>query len=133
MENDSISYPDKFVISDEVFEDFKNYARSQGFDYRTETEIMLDRLMQSADREDYKDALNNSLDTLALILSEEKKKDIDKNKKEIEEMLKLEIITRYYYQSGRLQSSLINDPEIEEAIRVLTDKGIYSSILSGIY
>ncbi|MBT3174082.1 MAG: S41 family peptidase [Lentimicrobiaceae bacterium] len=133
LENDSISYPDKFVISDEVFEDFKNYARSQGFDYRTETEIMLDRLMQSADREDYKDALNNSLDTLALILSEEKKKDIDKNKKEIEEMLKLEIITRYYYQSGRLQSSLINDPEIEEAIRVLTNKDVYSAILSGTY
>ena len=94
---------------------------------------MLDRLTQSADREDYRDALNNTLDTLTIILSEEKKKDIDKNKKEIEEMLKLEIITRYYYQSGRLQSSLINDPEIEEAIRVLTDKGIYSSILSGIY
>lgn len=89
--------------------------------------------MQSADREDYKDALNNSLDTLALILSEEKKKDIDKNKKEIEEMLKLEIITRYYYQSGRLQSSLINDPEIEEAIRVLTNKDVYSAILSGTY
>ena len=133
LENDSISSPDTFLISDEVFEDFKNYAKSQGFDYRTETEIMLDRLTQSADREDYRDALNNTLDTLTIILSEEKKKDIDKNKKEIEEMLKLEIITRYYYQSGRLQSSLINDPEIEEAIRVLTDKGIYSSILSGIY
>lgn len=131
LENDSIELPNEFSISDSVFDDFKKYVEKQDFDYKTETEILLERLGQSAEREDYKDALNELLDTLAKEIVIEKKKDIDKNRFEIEEMLKMEIVSRYYYQKGKLETTLVNDPEIAEAIKVINDNELYSSILDG--
>lgn len=133
LANDSISSPREFVISDSVFSDFKGFVEKQGFDYKTETEMLLDRLVKSADREDYKTALDTLLTSLSEEIVVEKKKDLDKNRTEIEEMLKMEIITRYYYQKGKMESSLINDPEIKEALNIIENKQTYSSILDGTY
>ncbi len=133
LKNDSIASPKEFIITDSVFNDFKKYVEDQDFDYKTETEILLERLTESADREDYKTALELTLNELKEEISEEKKKDIDKNRSEIEEMLKIEIITRYYYQKGKIESSLVNDKEVKEAIRIIGDNSLYSSILDGTY
>ncbi len=48
-------------------------------------------------------------------------------------MLKMEIIARYFYQKGKIEASLINDPEIKEAIKIISDGSLYSSILDGSY
>ena len=133
LKNDSIASPREFKITDSVFDDFKKYVEDQDFDYKTETEILLERLTESADREDYKDALELSIKELKEEIVEEKKKDIDKNRSEIEEMLKIEIITRYYYQKGKIESSLVSDPEVKEAINIIGDSSLYSSILDGTY
>lgn len=133
LKNDSIVPPKEFVISDTVFADFKKYVEDNGFDYETETEILLNRLKESSDREDYKDALEKTLELLNDEIITEKKKDIDKNRSEIEEMLKIEIITRYYYQRGKIEASLVNDPEIKEAIKIISNDSLYSSILDGSY
>ncbi len=133
LKNDSIASPKEFIITDSVFNDFKKYVEDQDFDYKTETEILLERLTESADREDYKTALELTLNELKEEISEEKKKDIDKNRSEIEEMLKIEIITRYYYQKGKIESSLVNDQEVKEAIKIIGDNSLYSSILDGTY
>jgi len=133
LENDSIASPKEFIILDSVFNDFKNYVEEKGFDYTTETEVLLERLNESADREDYKSALEAILNDMKEEIAQEKKKDLDKNRSEIEEMLKIEIITRYYYQKGKMESSLVNDPEITEAVSIINDKSLYSSILDGTY
>ncbi len=133
LKNDSIASPKEFIITDSVFNDFKKYVEDQDFDYKTETENLLERLTESADREDYKTALELTLNELKEEISAEKKKDIDKNRSEIEEMLKIEIITRYYYQKGKIESSLVNDQEVKEAIKIIGDNSLYSSILDGTY
>ena len=102
-------------------------------DYKTETEILLERLVESAEREDYRNAIQTTLDEMKEKISVEKKKDIEKNRSEIEEMLKVEIVTRYYYQKGKIESSLVNDPDILEALKVIGDNALYSSILDGSY
>ncbi len=130
LKNDSILSPKEFVITDSVFADFKQYVEDHGFDYETETEILLERLRESSKREDYKNALEATFDLLNDEIAVEKKKDIDKNRSEIEEMLKIEIITRYYYQKGKVESSLVNDPEVKEAIKILSNSSMYSSILN---
>ena len=50
-------------------------------------------------------------------------------KKDIEELLRLEIVGRYYYQVGRIIASLENDEDLEEAFKILLDKNRYQSIL----
>ena len=48
---------------------------------------------------------------------------------EISEMLKSEILVRYYYAAGRLEGSLTTDPDVKKAIEVLHDRAKYNSLL----
>ncbi len=131
LENDTILSPREFVITDSVYHDFKKYVEKQDFNYKTETEILLENLEKSAGREDYKSVIEDLLKDVKKEIVKEKKKDIDKNRLEIEEMLKVEIVSRYYYQKGKIESSLVNDPEIAEAVKLINDKELYDSILDG--
>jgi carboxyl-terminal processing protease len=131
--HDSISKAEDFTIDDEIYNDFKGSVEEQGFDYETETEALLDRMLKSAEREHYLDAINAEMEQLKESIKLEKKKDIDKFRSEIEEMLRIEIISRYYYQKGKIIASLQTDKEVEKAIDVLNDKELYNSILKGTY
>ncbi len=132
-EHPEINAPDSFLISNEIYNDFKEYITKQDFDYLTETEVLIERIRKSAERENYLESTKQQLDNLEETIKEEKKTDIDKFRLEIEEMLRIEIITRYYYQKGKLIATLKNDNEIDEAIRILTEVDTYKSILEGTY
>ncbi len=130
--HDSISGPGSFTISDSLFDAFKNFVGDK-FDYKTETEAVIKRLKESAEREGYSSAIDSTLQLLNKELKQEKKKDLDKNKEEIKQLLRIEIVTRYYYQKGKVQSSLIDDPEIAKAIDVINNPTEYQSILNGTF
>lgn len=131
LQHKSIAPPMQFRISDSTFNQFKKFVLNKGFSYKTETGALIKQLQQSAKRENYFKALKPVLDSLAKDLKEEKKQDIDKHKKQIDEMLRVEIATRYYYQRGKTASALINDNEVSKAVTILNNKNLYESILSG--
>ena len=66
-------------------------------------------------------------------LSPDKHGDLDKFKDEITLLLENEIVSRYYYQDGRIAQSLSSDPEIQGAINIIQDKTKYKDILAGNY
>lgn len=133
LANDSIQPIDDFQVSDSLFDAFKTYVSAQEFDYHTQTEALLGQMESSAERESYKDAIGEQLESLKELIKEEKKKDIDKHRMEIEEMIRVEIVTRYYHQQGKLQAALKNDLEVKEALRIINDSELYKSILKGTY
>ncbi|MDP2722350.1 MAG: S41 family peptidase [Bacteroidales bacterium] len=133
LEHDSIPPVDEFQVSDSLFGEFKAFVTSQAFDYHTETEALLAQMESSATRESYLPAINDQLTSLKELIREEKKKDIDKHRSEIEEMIRVEIITRYYYQKGKIEAALENDPAIKDAVDILDNKAVYDSILNGTY
>ena len=57
-------------------------------------------------------------------------KNLEANRKDIEEMLSLEILKRYYFQKGQVQYSLRNDKDLRIAIELLKDTEKYNKILS---
>jgi carboxyl-terminal processing protease len=61
----------------------------------------------------------------------DKQEDLITYKEEISEILKSEIVSRYYFQKGRVISSLKTDPEILRAIEVLEGNDTYLAILDG--
>ena len=64
----------------------------------------------------------------------DKANDLQKNRKDIEELLVSEIVGRYYYQKGRIVSALQNDPDLDRAFEILLNtngKDEYHTILSG--
>jgi len=94
---------------------------------------VLENLKKSSEREDYYSVIAEQITTMDDEIKLEKKNDIDKYKDEIEELLMLEIVSRYYYQHGKIVISLKNDPDADEAIKVLTNIPLYDSILNGTY
>jgi len=38
----------------------------------------------------------------------------------------------YFYQKGKIEAALKNDPAVDEAITILKDNSTYTAILSGI-
>ena len=131
-QHDSIPDPGVFMISDSLFDAFKNFV-GDTLNYKTETEEVIKQLKESANREDYLQSIDSTIQKLTDEVKNEKKKDIDKNKKEIKQLLRLEIVTRYYYQKGKVQSALLDDPEVAKAIEVINNSNLYNSILKGTY
>jgi carboxyl-terminal processing protease len=66
-------------------------------------------------------------------MQNDKKSDLTKFKSQICELLKQEIVSRYYYQKGKIIASLKTDKDIASAIHAITDQELYKSVLSGTY
>jgi carboxyl-terminal processing protease len=61
-----------------------------------------------------------------------KKEDLIKYKPEIKQFLEEEIASRYYFQNGRLEASLKEDVELEEAVNILNNKERYDKLITTI-
>jgi carboxyl-terminal processing protease len=130
-EHNSIESPQTFSIDDHTYELFVDFVKNEKFTYTTESERIIQKLKEIAESESYLDAVRPELDLLEKEFAENKQKDILKYRSEIEEMLKVEIVTRYFYQKGKIISALQNDPELKKAFEVLLDQKQYKSILAG--
>lgn len=125
----SISEPVKFEISDSIYSDFNKFLEGKDFDYTTKTEESLKALIAMAKREKYYSQAVNQIDSLKSSFAHDKNKDLQTFKNEISELLKEEIITRYFYQKGRIEVSLIDDPEVIKASEILNHLNEYQKTL----
>jgi len=124
---DSIS--DEFICSDLVYNDFVTFLSDKEYSYKTETEKTLEKLKKKAEEEEYFSALSAEYDALAEKMQSNKNDDLQKSKDDIKEILSGEILSRYYYQIGRIKAGLNFDVEVEKAIEILQDKEKYYEIL----
>ena len=56
--------------------------------------------------------------------------DLARHKKEIKKIIENEIISRFFFQKGRVEASLKNDPYIIKAKNILSDSLKYNKILN---
>ncbi len=133
LDHPTIAEPADFKIDDITYGNFKLYVAGQDFDYLTETENLIERIRNSAEREGYLASVDPIIDSLEMGVRKDKLNDIENHRSEIEELIKFEIVSRYYYQKGKVIATLENDNDIERAIDILTDKALYQSILNGTY
>jgi len=126
--HDSISRD--FIFSETDFADFKAYLVDKEYSYKTETEQAIEELKKDAQEEEYFFALSEEYDALYARMKENKKDDLEKNKDDIKKILTGEILSRYYYQKGRIRAGLNFDAEVKRAIEVLEDKEAYSQVLT---
>ncbi len=120
-----------FVLSDQDFEDFKAFISTKDYDYVTSTEKALEEFRKKAEEEKYFDGVKSQYETLKQNFTHDKRADIEKNKKQIRELLEEEISRRYYFQKARYESAFKTDEDIQEGLKVLADKSRYSGILKG--
>ncbi len=125
----SIESAKDFKITDIIYDDFIKYLSDKEYDYTTKSEKNLQDLKAIAEKENYFDAIKTEYQALKDKLIHDKNADLIKNKDEIKLLLKDEITSRYYYQKGRIESSLVDDKEIVKAIDVMSDQTLYNKKL----
>jgi carboxyl-terminal processing protease len=133
MEHPEIPSPEEFRITDDIYDDFVAFLSNKEYDYTTACEDKLAELKNSATAEGSFDAIEEQFLLLQKAMEHNKEEDLVTHKAEISQLLKMEIVSRYYYQEGKIRASLDSDPEIERAIGILQDPAIYNSILDGSY
>ena len=129
--NENILSAEKFEFTDDNFTEFKDFLYDKEYEYTTETEDAIEELKEIAEDELYFKNISDEYNTLVAKLETNKKDDLNKFKDEIKELLTSEIVSRYYYQKGRIVANLQFDNEVKEAIKVLRNSNLYNSILAG--
>ena len=119
-----------FQLTDDDFNTFVNYLDGKDYDYITDTERRLEQLKKTAEDEEYLEGLQETIDMLENKMAHDKKQDLYKYKDEIVRSLEIEIASRFFYQKGRIQSSLKDDTDVLKAVELLNDNSNYTSILA---
>jgi len=122
-----------FYLSENDWKEFVTFIDGKDYDYTTKSEKSLEELKKNSEEEKYLDALRTSIDELKLKLAHDKTEDVDKNREEISNIIEQEIVSRYYFQSGKIEASFHDDMEIQKALEVLGNTSMHSTILNGTF
>lgn len=130
LENKEIGNPRSFVVSDVVYNDFIKWLEGKEYDYTTYVEKSLDDLEKYAKREKYFDEIKGTIEDLRKKVSHNKEQDLITFQGEIREALREELVSRYYFQEGVIEASLVDDSEIKAAMGILSNPAKISGILT---
>ena len=130
-EHPTIAPAGQFKVTDEMYQDFVHFLQDKEYEYTTYTERLLEEMHRVAKDENYIDEINQQLDQLEKTFKKAKTDDLMRNRSEISNYLRDEILVRYYYQRGRIEGSLADDPDVLKAVEVLSNPDEYHRILSG--
>ena len=126
-----IAAANTFSLSETDYNNFIAYLGDKEIDYTTDSEEILQELKEVAKDEKYYESSEVEFNALLAKLKPSLNEDMVRYKDEIIELLENEIVSRYYYQNGRVEASLKNDPYMKEAKEILQNQGRYKSILAG--
>jgi carboxyl-terminal processing protease len=129
LSTDSIKSPEDFQLSEVDYQKFVEFAKTRDFSYDTDTELLFEELKKVAEEERYLKGAEKDFEALYTKIKPEKDQDLMKFKDEISEFLENEIVSRYYYQSGRIRYELDKDEAIKKSKEVFNTN--YGQILAG--
>lgn len=128
--HDTIASPSKFVVTDEMFEDFRTFVNPATINYDRVLDKMIDNLREGAKHEGYlTDSVSAQIDVLATMLKHDPDHDFNKARPDIERLLSNEIVSRYYQRPGQIENALRFDEGLDSAATVLNTPGRYAEIL----
>jgi carboxyl-terminal processing protease len=119
----------EFAISDADFEAFKRMAVESGFKYDRLSEKRLDDLKKVAEFEGYLKDAEAEFAALAKKLEHNLERDFDNFKDDIKKLVEMEIVKRYYFQRGTVESGLRDDVDFDKAVEILHNPEEYNRIL----
>ena len=118
-----------FRISDQEYEKFKEFVQKRNFTYNTQSELALKKLVEITKAEKLYDDVSLTLEEIEKTLKHDNNRELDRFRKEIEELVNEEIVSRYYYQRGRIALQVYNDIQIKKIVDVLSSPSVYFNIL----
>jgi carboxyl-terminal processing protease len=129
QKNKEIPTADKFKLTNEQFKEFEQYVLNQDFSYASSSEEQVKKLKETAEKEGYFNDIKSDYEALLQKVSASKEKDLEKSKIEIKNLLENEIVSRYYYENGKIVNGFTSDKSIIQAIEILQNSTEYDKIL----
>ena len=128
--HDTIAAPSQFVVTDEMFEDFRAFVNPATINYDRVLDKMIDNLREGAKHEGYMtDSVSAQIDVLATMLRHDPDHDFNTARPDLERLLSNEIVSRYYLRPGQIENSLRFDEGLDSAANVLNTPGRYAELL----
>ena len=127
VENPTIPSPEEFNVSDDTYKKFIAFAKENNFKYESESQNELNELVKMAQREKYYGLAEKEFEALKAKLEPNFDKDAEEFSDEVKELLKDEIISRYYYQKGAIRAALKDDKGVKKAIDELNSPTAYAA------
>ncbi len=128
--HESIAEAEKFVVDDAIYNEFLQFLKAKKYTCTTSIEEKLEELKTAAEDDHAFASIQAAYNQLKSQVESLKTQGLTTHKAEIERALTQEIVSRYYYSTGKLINSLHHDNYIETAKSVLLDSARYQSILS---
>lgn len=128
--NPTIASPDEFFITENEYKDFVNWMEKNNYKSETISDEFVQAFEKFLKQEKYYDDTKESMEKLKRDIENSKKKSLTKSNKEIKLLLSNEIVSRYYYQKGRVINRLFHDdPDMEKSFEILSNLNTYNSLL----
>ena len=115
-EHESIPAADDYHFSDEDFEDFVAFAKTQEFDYRSSAKATFDQMKEELEKDGLADVMSGELGALEKALEMDKERFIRLKKDEIIPFIEEEIVTRYWWQEAGVKIRLRYDEQLKKAL-----------------
>lgn len=129
-DHENIADAASFGFSDDDYQSFVTFLEGKNYSYTTDTEKEFEKLVSVAKGEKYYSITEEAFMQMETAISSKKNNDLEIFRDDIEPILVNEIVSRYYYQKGRIQNSLAEDTAVHSALNILTDAEKYSEILT---
>ena len=114
--HDSIPAVDDFHYSDEDFEDFVRFAKTQDFDYRSSARTLYDQMKKELEKDGLAQAMKPELEAMEKALEMDKEKFIRLKKDEIIPFIEEELAVRYWFQEAGVKVRLRYDEQLKTAL-----------------
>lgn len=128
FKNQTIESPEKYTLPLKEYNNFKKYAKAHTDDFKLDTELAMDKSLETSIKEELK--LERNYAQILELIKVEKLALLDINKKQILTELENKIINRYYFKEGEYQHKMNFDEEIKKAVEILKNDDQYSEILN---
>ena len=118
-----------FRLSDEEYAKFNEFVKASKLQYETEAEKKLEEFKKTAMTEGDWSKIKTQYEALRAQLFAQKERDLGTHQAGIRALIEREIVSRYYYQAGRLEKSISDDEMVIRTIEILKDRAKYRKLL----
>ncbi len=126
-------HPDESFSSikdEKLFSDFEKYLKNENFEYSSDAEKAVDKLIADADKKKLESSIRAELMQLKEQFGQIDGSEFKIYKTEILKELKSELASRYLGSEGRVKEALDNDPQFQTALSVLSSDKEYNKLLN---
>ena len=114
--HDGIPAVEDFHFTDDDFEDFVAFAKTQNFDYRSSAKTLFDQMKKELEKDGVAEAMKPELQIMEKALEIDKEKILRMKKDEIIPFIEEELAVRYWFQEAGVKVHLRYDDQLKKAL-----------------